>query len=221
MYVQRKTTELVKRYASLLELLILVFLYSLFSTLIVILLFNPHIALRFCTTSARLLSVSTTTDTTFEESYADLGARETYLATDHEDAIERVREAFTDAGFGLPTEFSPSKNIREHTGEEMPPTRVIGIGNPHAGKTVAELTRGDAAPLFPCSVVVQAVDDDRQRILHVSLPRVLEELGFAPEEQSEAWNEAVETAGSGVAEAFETLNASSVAIEEVPVSADD
>ena len=93
-------------------------------------------------------------DRSFEESFADIGARETYLETTHEDAVKRVREAFTNAGFGNPTEFSPSENIREHTGEELPPPRVIGIGNPHAGKIVAEATQGDPDTLLPCHVAV-------------------------------------------------------------------
>jgi len=153
------------------------------------------------------------TESSFVESYEEIGARETFLETGHEDAVERVREAFTDAGFGTPTEFSPSENIREHTGEELPPTRVIGIGNPHAGKIVAEQTRGDAATLFPCNVVVQQVGEDHQRVYHVSLPKVLEEVGLAPDEPegSEAWQEALSIAGDGVAEAFESLEKSEVA----------
>jgi uncharacterized protein (DUF302 family) len=152
-------------------------------------------------------------ESAFVESYDGIGARETYLETDHEDAVERVREAFTDAGFGTPTEFSPSANIREHTGAELPPTRVIGIGNPHAGRIVAEETGGDAATLFPCTVVVQQVGEGRQRVYHVSLPKVLEEVGLAPDDPdgSDAWGEALTVAGDGVADAFATLNDSEVA----------
>lgn len=152
------------------------------------------------------------TESSFVESYEEIGARETFLKTDHEDAVERVKEAFTDAGFGLPTEFSPSENIGEHTREELPPTRVIGIGNPHAGKIVAEQTRGDAATLFPCNVVVQQVGGNRQRVYHVSLPKVLGEVGLAPDVpgESEAWQEALSIAGDGVAEAFEALKKSEV-----------
>jgi len=159
----------------------------------------------------------------FEESFADIGARETYLGTTHEDAIERVREAFTDAGFGVPTEFSPSENIREHTGEELPPTQIIGIGNPHAGKIVAEETRGDAATLFPCNVVVQQVGEETQRVYHVSLPKVLEQVGFAPDDpaSSDTWQEALDIAGGGVEDAFERLNASDVAAPNSPAPADD
>ena len=141
-------------------------------------------------------------DRSFEESFADIGARETYLETDHEDAVEWVREAFTNAGFGNPTEFSPSENIREHTGEELPPTRVIGIGNPHAGRIVTEET---------------------QRVYHVSLPKVLEQVGLAPDDpaSSDAWQEALDIAGGGVDEAFGTLNASEIAAADAPAPADD
>ena len=162
-------------------------------------------------------------DQGFEESFADIGARETYLGTTHEDAVERVREAFTNAGFGTPTEFSPSETIREHTGEELPPTRIIGIGNPQAGKIVAEETRGDAATLFPCTVVVQQVAEETQRVYHVSLPKVLEQVGLAPDDitSSDAWQEARNIAGGGVEDAFETLNASEVAAADAPAPADD
>jgi uncharacterized protein (DUF302 family) len=148
--------------------------------------------------------VAPETDSKFVASYADLDARETFLVTDHDDAIERVREAFTDAGFGVPTEFSPSENIREHTGDELQSIRVIGIGTPHAGKIVVELTRGDAAPLFPCTVVVQQVSQDRQRVYHLCLPSVLEQVGFVPEDDSDAWAEAATLAGNGVGEGFKT-----------------
>jgi hypothetical protein len=140
-------------------------------------------------------------DSTFEESFADIGARETYLETDHEDAVEWVRTAFTDTGFGTPTEFSPSENIREHTGEELPATRVISIGDPHAGKIVAEQT---------------------QRICHASLLKVFEQVCLAPDnpESSVAWWEAVDIAGSGVAEGFKTLNTSEMTVTNAHAPAD-
>jgi uncharacterized protein (DUF302 family) len=159
----------------------------------------------------------------FEESFADIGARGTHLETNHEDAVERGRDAFTDAGFGTPTEFSPSENVREHTGERLLPTRVIGIGNSHAGKLVAEETRGDAASLFPCNVVVQQVEEEIRRFYHVSLPKVLERAGLALDdpESSDAWQRALNIAGSGVAETFETLTASGVAATDAPAPTDD
>jgi uncharacterized protein (DUF302 family) len=159
----------------------------------------------------------------FEESFADIGARGTHLETNHEDAVERGRDAFTDAGFGTPTEFSPSENVREHTGERLLPTRVIGIGNSHAGKFVAEETRGDAASLFPCNVVVQQVGEEIRRFYHVSLPKVLERAGLALDdpESSDAWQRALNIAGSGVAETFETLTASGVAATDAPAPTDD
>lgn len=168
-------------------------------------------------------SVPAESDSSFVESYAEIGARETFLEAGHEQAVERVRAAFTDAGFGTPTEFSPSANIREHTGEEFPPTRVIGIGSPRAGKTIAELTRGDAAVLFPCTVVVQQVEAGYQRVFHVSLPQVLAELGFAPDGEVEAaaWADAAAIAGDGVAEVFERLHGSDLAVDAPPTAADD
>jgi hypothetical protein len=70
--------------------------------------------------------------------------------TDDEDAVERVRDAFTDAGFGTQTEFSPSENVGEHTGKVFPPARVIGTGNPPRGEDCHRgdaWRRGDAVPM--------------------------------------------------------------------------
>lgn len=161
------------------------------------------------------------TDPQYVASYADLDARGTFLATDHDDAVERVREAFTDAGRGIPTEFSPSENVGEHTGDELPPTRVIGIGTPHAGTIVAALTRGDAAPLSPGTAVVRRVSQARRRVYHLSLQSVLERLGFAPEDDSDARAEVAALAGNGVAEASETLTASDIAVNRTAAPADD
>ena len=44
------------------------------------------------------------------EAYGETTVR---LSTDHESAIERVREVCTDAGFGVPVEFSPSELLNE------------------------------------------------------------------------------------------------------------
>lgn len=157
--------------------------------------------------------------TDFEKEYAELSAKETFLEADHEEAVERVREAFTETGgFGSPMEFSPSENVREHTGAETTPTTVIGIGNPHAGKMIAEATEGDAAALIPCSVAVRQVGERQQRVYHVNLLRVFEEVGIAPDEPDGNWKEASSIASEGVDAAFEELRSSELASE--PPAAD-
>ena len=43
----------------------------------------------------------------------DIGEERATLRMDHDEAVEHVREAFTDAGFGVATEFSPSELLNE------------------------------------------------------------------------------------------------------------
>lgn len=43
----------------------------------------------------------------------DIGVKQTSLAMSHNEAIEYVREVFTDVGFGISTEFSPSELLNE------------------------------------------------------------------------------------------------------------
>ena len=43
----------------------------------------------------------------------DIGEQQTTLEMSHEDAIEHVRDVFSDAGFGVPVEFSPSDMLNE------------------------------------------------------------------------------------------------------------
>jgi len=52
----------------------------------------------------------------------DIGAKQTTLEMDHEDAIEHVREVFTEAGFGIPVEFSPSELLNEKVDADRDPT---------------------------------------------------------------------------------------------------
>lgn len=155
-----------------------------------------------------------TNQPTFAESFAALDAHEAYLATHHESAVERVKAVFSDAGFGFTMEFSPSANINDHTDEHLPPVHIIGIGNPRVGKVLAKETGGNSAAFAPCTVAIQQVAEDRQRVYHVNLPRVLEAVGAAPDdyENSESWQQAVEVSTEAVSEAFERLHNSDVAV---------
>jgi uncharacterized protein (DUF302 family) len=46
----------------------------------------------------------------------DIGEKRATLEMDHEEAVEHVREAFTDAGFGVATEFSYCRlYVREYS----------------------------------------------------------------------------------------------------------
>jgi len=70
----------------------------------------------------------------------DIGAKQTTLEMDHEDAIEHVREVFTEAGFGIPVEFSPSELLNEKVDADRDPYYVLGACNPAVADQALEAT---------------------------------------------------------------------------------
>jgi uncharacterized protein (DUF302 family) len=53
---------------------------------------------------------------------ANIGEEQATLEMNHKDAIEHVRDVFTDAGFGVPVEFSPSAMPNEKVDAGATPT---------------------------------------------------------------------------------------------------
>mgnify|MGYP002760252224 CR=1 FL=1 len=124
-------------------------------------------------------------DQSFGESLAEFGARKTYAATSHEEAVERARAAFINHRLGNPIGFSPLESIRQRTEKEPPSTWGISIGVPRAGKIIAEEARDDAATLAPCHVV-QRASEGTQRVYHTGPPKMPGEAGLASEDSTPA-----------------------------------
>jgi uncharacterized protein (DUF302 family) len=61
---------------------------------------------------------------------ADIGEEQATLEMSYEDAIEHVRDVFTDAGFGVPAEFSPSGMLYQKVDAGRDPYYVLGACNP-------------------------------------------------------------------------------------------
>ncbi|MDF9745345.1 DUF302 domain-containing protein [Natrinema salsiterrestre] len=148
----------------------------------------------------------------------DIGAKQTTLEMDHEAAIEHVREVFTDAGFGVPVEFSPSDLLNEKVDREArsasssrtqsddadrDPYYVLGACNPAVADRALEATDGKMGGLFPCNVVVREEEPGRQRVYHVSIMRIARLVGMAPDDDEMA--DIVAETGELVDTAFENL----------------
>lgn len=133
----------------------------------------------------------------------DIGAKQTTLEMDQEDAIEHVREVFTEAGFGIPVEFSPSELLNEKVDADRDPYYVLGACNPAVADQALEATDGKLGALFPCNVVVWEEEPGRQRVYHVSIMRIARLVGVAPDDDEMA--DIVAETGELVDTAFENL----------------
>ena len=133
----------------------------------------------------------------------DVGTKEATLEMDHEAAVEHVREVFTDAGFGIATEFSPSEMLNEKVDAGRDPYYVLGACNPEVADRALDATDKRMGALFPCNVVVWEEEPGRQRVYHVSIMRVARLVGMAPDDGTMA--DIVADTGELVDEAFANL----------------
>jgi len=133
----------------------------------------------------------------------DFGEAQTTLEMDHEEAVDHVREVFTDAGFGVPVEFSPSEMLNEKVDADRDPYYVLGACNPEIADRALDATDDRLGALMPCNVVVWEEEPGVQRVYHVSIMRIARLLGMA--DDAEAMDEIVAETGELVDEAFENL----------------
>ena len=135
---------------------------------------------------------------------AEYGEVRATLAMDHETAIEHVRETFTDAGFGIATEFSPSEMLAEKIGADRDPYYVLGACNPQMADRALDATDERIGALFPCNVVVRQLEPGRQEVYHVSIMRIARLLGM--DTDSEAMDAIIADTGELVDAAFDALD---------------
>jgi uncharacterized protein (DUF302 family) len=133
----------------------------------------------------------------------DIGEQRATLEMDHEAAVEHVREVFTDAGFGVATEFSPSALLNEKVDAERDPYYVLGACNPNMADQALDATDGRIGALFPCNVVVWEVEPGVQTVYHASIMRAARLLGMAPNDEVMA--DIIADTGELVDEAFSKL----------------
>ncbi|SDX55717.1 DUF302 domain-containing protein [Halobellus clavatus] len=135
----------------------------------------------------------------------DIGEERAILNMEHEEAIEHVREAFTDAGFGVATEFSASEMLNEKVDAGRDPYYVLGACNPNMANRALDASEKRMGGLFPCNVVIWQEEPGVQTVYHISIMRVARLVGMAPENEEMA--DIIADTGELVDEAFGNLDA--------------
>jgi len=134
---------------------------------------------------------------------ADIGEEQATLEMSHQDAIEHVREVFTDAGFGVPVEFSPSEMLNEKVDAGRAPYYVLGACNPEVADRALDATDNKLGSLMACNVVIWEEEPGKQVVYHVSIMRIARLVGMAPDNEEMA--DIVADTGELVDEAFANL----------------
>jgi uncharacterized protein (DUF302 family) len=135
----------------------------------------------------------------------DIGEERATLEMDHEEAVEHVREAFTDAGFGVATEFSASDMLNEKIDAGRDHYYVLGACNPSMADRALDASDNKMGGLFPCNVVVWQEEPGVQTVYHVSIMRIARLVGMAPDDEEMA--DIISDTGELVDEAFANLDA--------------
>jgi uncharacterized protein (DUF302 family) len=133
----------------------------------------------------------------------DIGEHHATLHMDHEEAIEHVRDAFKQAGFGTAVEFSLSELLHEKIGADRDPYYVLGACNPEVADRALDATDNKLGGLVPCNVVVWQVEPGVQEVYHVSIMRIARLVGMAPDDEEMA--DIVAATGEMVEEAWGNL----------------
>ncbi|WP_075936347.1 DUF302 domain-containing protein [Halosegnis longus] len=133
----------------------------------------------------------------------DIGEARATLDMSHDDAIEHVRSVFTDAGFGVPVEFSPSEMLNEKVDAGRDPYYVLGACNPSVADRALEATDNKLGALMACNVVIWEEDPGTQIVYHTSIMRIARLIGMAPDTEEMA--DIIADTGELVDEAFENL----------------
>ncbi|WP_075938123.1 DUF302 domain-containing protein [Halosegnis longus] len=135
----------------------------------------------------------------------EIGEHRAVLEMDHDEAIEHVRAVFTDAGFGVPVEFSPSEMLNEKVDADRDPYYVLGACNPRMADRALDASDKKLGALFPCNVVVWEKSPGRQVVYHVSIMKIARLSGIAPDDDTMA--DIIADTGDLVSEAWEHLDA--------------
>ena len=86
------------------------------------------------------------------------------LDASFEDALQQVKAAFKEEGFGTLFELDIQSTLQEKIGAEIPPYTILGTCNPGLAHRAIGL-EPQIGVLLPCNVLVRSVADGRVEVV--------------------------------------------------------
>lgn len=96
-----------------------------------------------------------------------------------DEAIERVKHALAEQGFGILSDIDVAETLKRKLGESMPPYRIFGACNPSLAHRALR-AEPEIGLLLPCNVVTR---EDAAGVVHIDViePTVMFELVEKPD----------------------------------------
>jgi uncharacterized protein (DUF302 family) len=108
-------------------------------------------------------------------------ALSTTLHTTFDDAVERIRKALADQGFGVLTEIDMKATLKAKLGEDMEDYLILGACNPPLAHRAVNADR-QIGLLLPCNVVVRADAANQGTVIVDAMdPQVMVQVSEEPE----------------------------------------
>lgn len=95
----------------------------------------------------------------------------------YDDAIERVKDALKDQGFGVLTEIDLRQTLKDKLDIDVDPQIILGACNPQLAHRALEIDPRIAA-LLPCNVVVRT--EDGRTVVEALDPKLIAEIPGNP-----------------------------------------
>ena len=99
------------------------------------------------------------------------------LDTTYDDAIERVKDALKDQGFGVLTEIDVRHTLKDKLDIDIDPQIILGACNPQLAHRALEIDPRIAA-LLPCNVVVRT--ENGRTVVEALDPKLIAEIPGNP-----------------------------------------
>ncbi|CAN5465712.1 DUF302 domain-containing protein [soil metagenome] len=132
-------------------------------------------------------------------------ALSTTLQTTFEDAVDRIRKALSEQGFGVLTEIDMRATLKAKLGEDIEDYLILGACNPPLAHRAMTADR-QIGLLLPCNVVVRT-DPARQGtvIIDAMDPQVMVQVSKEP-----AMRDVADDAAAKLQAAIDSLSAASI-----------